>query len=137
MGKKGLPEKAAVSNPAITKKDHMSGAISDCYARLPVGSTILGPGSGHGRGVPLTLAVPFAAAVVSSSLQEKALLHACGQTRLVNVSHASVLYLWFWSPGSQACIIGAGRESPTASAVNPPNLAEPHESQSETHIHTL
>lgn len=88
-------------------------------------------------GCPSLSLCPSLLLFVSSSLQEKALLHACGQTQLVNVSHASVLYLWFWSPGSQACIIGAGRESPTASAVSPPNLAEPQESQSETHIHTL
>lgn len=73
---------------------------------------------------------------VSSPLREKALLHACGQTQPVSASHASVLYLWFWSPGSQAGVLGAGWESPAASAGSPPSLAEPQESQSEMYTHT-
>lgn len=30
-----------MSNPTIPRKSHMTGAVSDCYPRLPVGSAIL------------------------------------------------------------------------------------------------
>lgn len=39
--RRDLPERTAVSNPAIPRKSHMSVAGSNCYPRLPVGSAIL------------------------------------------------------------------------------------------------
>lgn len=106
-GKTGLPESAATSHPAITKENHMPGAISDGYACVPAGKAIPGPGSGHGCWGPLALALCFADPVCVFLFSRESALYACGQAQPLSVSHISVLYLWFWSPGSQA-----GRESP-------------------------
>ena len=57
MGR-GLPERAAVSNPATTKKSITSGVISDRYACPPVGSTILGPEGGQATECPSQLLCP-------------------------------------------------------------------------------
>lgn len=125
----GLPARAAVSNPAITKKNHMPGAISDCYACPATRSAILRPGSGHG----LLSAPHTCSALHCSCLYLLLCKRKCSSTHAgkqpMSVSHTSVLYLWFCSPGSQVRVIGAGRESPTASAVSPPSLNEPQESQ--------
>ena len=120
--RRGLPERAAVSNPATTKKSAMSAAISDCYACPAVGSTIPGPGGGQAAEGPSQLLCPWLLLSVTLCRRRHP-LHACGQAQPANVSHASVLYLWFRSPGSQAGNIG--EESPAASTARPPSLAKP------------
>ena len=126
----GLPERAAISHPAITKKNLMPGAISDRYTRPPAGKVILGPGSGHGCWVPLTPALSFADLVCVFLFARECSLHACGQAQPASVSHISVLYLWFWSPGSQA-----GRESPVPLLRAHQARRDP-KSHGETHTHT-
>lgn len=91
MREGGLPERAAVSNPAIPKKSHMSGAVSGCYTWLPVGSTILGPGGGHGRCAPLTQVCSALRCSCSCVSLLSPLRHACDQTQPVSVSRLPVL----------------------------------------------
>lgn len=137
-GQGRLPERAAGSSPAVRKKNHVSGAIAACCARPPAGSAVLGPGRGHGHWVPLTSIPPLAAPVRTFlPARESTLARMRPNSACERLSRLCTLYLWFWSPGSQAGIAGAGRESPAASAVSPPSLAEPQESQRHTHTHPL
>ena len=70
--RRGLPERAAVSNPATTKKSAMSATISDRYVCPPVGSTIPGPGGGQAAEGPSQLLCPWLLLSVTLSLQKTA-----------------------------------------------------------------
>lgn len=124
-----------MSNPTVAEKSHMSGAISDCYVCLPEGRTILGPAGGCGCCAFLEPARTLAAPAYNL-LSARECSFARMRPNPACECLSSVLYLWFWSPGSQAGITGAERESLAASAVSPPSLAEPQESQKHTHTHT-
>lgn len=107
-GKGGLPERAAVSNPAITKKGLMSGAISDGYACPPAGSAIPRPGSSLGPGLA-SQRLPCAARLYLPLARESAPARM-RRWHTACESHTSVLCLWFFSPGSQVLITGAQGE---------------------------
>lgn len=82
--------------------------------------------------MPLTPALPWAAPRVNVFLcRRKHPLCTHAAKPSLCASRASVLCLWFWSPGSQAGTIG--EEGPAASTVSPPCLAEAQESESYTH----
>lgn len=78
---RALPARAAVSSPTIAGKSHMSGAISDCYARPPMGRAILGSGGGCGCCELLAPAWTFAAPVYNFLTARERALHCTHATQ--------------------------------------------------------
>lgn len=63
---------------------------------------IPGPGGGQAAEGPRSCSAPGCSCHQLFLCRRRHPLHACGQAQPASVSHASVLYLWFQSPGSWA-----------------------------------
>lgn len=99
----------------------MSGAISECYTRLPVGSAILVWGGGRATD-GLSHRVTLSVLVLGVLCASHSLSYTQGQP--ASISH---LYfcLWFWSPGSQAAVSGGGVAAPKLPVISPPTQVNP------------